>query len=119
MAERARGDDPARARAVEVHGGLPGDRRDGVARLEDRGRVGVEVEVALLGVRVAPGDDEHLLALAHEPLDHAAPRREVEHVELVDRRRREQQRDLADLLRLRRVLDELEDLGAQDDRARA
>ena len=36
------------------------------------------------------------------------PGREVEHVELVDRRRREQQRDLADLRGLRRVLDELE-----------
>ena len=75
--------------------------------------------MALLGVRVAPGDHEHLLALADQPLDHAAPGREVEHVELVDRRRREQQRDLAHRLGLRRVLDQLEHVGAQHDRARS
>ena len=44
--------------------------------------------MALLGVRVAPGDDEHLLALLDQPLDHAAAGRQVEHVVLVDRRRR-------------------------------
>ena len=99
--------------------GLPVMRGDRVARLEDRGGVGVEVEVALLVVRVAPGDHEHLLALADQVLDQAAPRGEVEHVVLVDRRRDEQQRDLAHLVGLRRVLDQLEDLGAHGRRGPA
>ena len=54
--------------------------------------------MALRLVRVAPGDDEDLLARGDEVLDHAAPRREVEDVVLVDRRRDEQQRHLAHLL---------------------
>ena len=74
--------------------------------------------MALFGVGVAPGDHEDLLALVDEPFDHAAAGGEVEHVVLVDRRRREQQRHLADLLGLRRVLDQLEHVGAQHDRAR-
>ena len=62
--------------------------------------------MALLGVRVAPGDRRTPAGPARdEVLDQAAARREVEHVVLVDRRRREQQRDLAHLLGLRRVLD--------------
>jgi hypothetical protein len=101
-----------------MNGRLAADRGDRGARLEHRLGVGVEVEVALFGVGIAPGDHEHLLALSHEPFDHAAARREVEHVVLVDRRRREQQRDLPDLLGLRRVLDELEHLAAEHDRAR-
>ena len=118
VAEHAGADDAAGAGAVEVDDAAPVMRRDGVARLEDGGGVGVEVEVPLLDVRVAPRDREDLLSLLDEPLDHAAAGREVEHVVLVDRRRGEQQRHLAHLLGLRRVLDELEDLGAQHDRAR-
>ena len=68
-----------------------GDAGDGIARVEDGGGVRVEVEVALLDVRVAPRDHEHLLALAHQPLHEAAARGEVEHVEPVDGRRGEQQ----------------------------
>jgi hypothetical protein len=75
--------------------------------------------VAVLGVGIAPGDDEHLLALLDQPLDQAAPGRQVEHVVLIDRRGREEQRHLADLRGLRLALDELEDVGAHDDRARA
>ena len=101
-----------------MHGRLARDRGDRVARLEHRVGVGVEVEVALLGSGVTPGDREHLLALGDEPLDHAPPRCEIEHIELVDRRRREQQRDLAHRLSLGCVLDQLEHVGAQDDRAR-
>ncbi len=96
-----------------------GDARDRFTRLQDCGGIGVEVEVALLDVRVAPGDHEHLLALLDQPLDQAAPGREVEHVVLVDRRRRDQQRHLANLRGLRLVLDELEHLGAQHHRARS
>ena len=101
-----------------MHRRLAGDGGDRVARLEHCVGVGVQVEVALLGAGVAPGDREHLLALAHQPFDHAPPGREIEHVVLVDRRRREQQRDLAHRLGLGRVLDQLEHVGAQDDRAR-
>ena len=111
-------DDPARARRVEVDRRLLRDRGDGVAGLQHRVRVGVEVEVGVLLVRVAPRDDEDLHPLADEVLDEAAPRREVEDVVLVDRRRDEQQRDLVDLLRRRPVLDELEDLRVEHDRAR-
>ena len=74
--------------------------------------------MGLLLVRVAPRDHEDLHPLADEVLDEAAPRREVEDVVLVDRRRDEEQRDLVDLLRRRLVLDELEDLRAEHDRAR-
>jgi hypothetical protein len=66
---------------------------------------------------IAPGDHEHLLALGEQVLDEASPRGEVEDVELVDRRRDDEQRDLADLRAARLVVDELEDLVAQDHRA--
>jgi hypothetical protein len=118
MAEHAGADDPARARPVQVDRLLPGDRGDGVARLQHGGRVGVEIEVPLLGAGVAPRDHEHLLALLHEPLDQAAPGRKIEHVVLVDRRRDEQQRHLAHLGGLRGVLDQLEHVRPQHDRAR-
>ena len=113
-AERGGAEDAAGAGGVEVDGLRARALGDGGAGLEDRGRVGVEVEVAVLVARVAPGDHEHALALLDQVLDHAAAGREVEHVELVDRRRDEQQRDLADGLGLRRVLDQLVDVGPLD-----
>ena len=48
-----------------MHLALAGDLGDRVPRLDHRLGVGVEVEVALRLFRVAPGDREHLLALAH------------------------------------------------------
>ena len=51
-------------------------------------------------------------------LDHAAAGGDVEHVELVDRRRHEQQRNLPHLLGRGLVLDQLEHVGAQHDGAR-
>ena len=45
---------PPEQAALRCTDGAGGQLRDRVARLEDRGGVGVEVEVALLGVRVAP-----------------------------------------------------------------
>ena len=107
----------ARAVAREVHALGAGDRAHGVDRLERAVRVGVQPPVAVLGVRVAPGEREHLLALAHQVLDHAALGREVDEVVLVDHRRHDQQRLLAHRRRLRRVPDQLEQLGAHDDRA--
>ena len=52
-------------------------------------------------------------------LDQAPARREVEHVEAVDRRRDDQHRHLVHLGGRRPVLDQLEDVGAQHDRPRA
>ena len=75
MAQRARGDDAARARAADVDRRLPGDLGGSVARLEYRLRVGVEVEMALRDVRVAPRDNENLLLLVEQPLHHAPARR--------------------------------------------
>ncbi len=95
---------------------LLGDLGHRVARLEHRARVGVEVEVALLGARVAPGDQEHLLPGGDEVLDEAASGGDVEDVEAVDRRRHEQQRDLEHLLGARPIVDQLEDVGPQHDR---
>ena len=60
------------------------------------------------GVRVAPGHHEHLLALADQVLDHAPAGGQVDDVVLVDHRRDDQQRELADALRDRAVLDQLE-----------
>ena len=74
--------------------------------------------MALRPFGVAPGDHEDLLALAQQVLDQAAARREVQDVELVDRRRDHEERELAHALAARLVLDELEDLGAQDDGTR-
>ena len=96
---------------------LARDGGDGVARLEHGARVGVEVEVGVRLVGVAPGDEEDLHPLGDEVLDDTAPRREVEDVVLVDRRRDEEQRDLVHLLGRRLVLDQLEHVGAEHDRA--
>ena len=75
--------------------------------------------MALLGARVAPRDAEHLVALADEVLDQAAAGCQVDDVVLVDRRRDDQQRRRVDLRRGRLVLDQLEHVGVQDDRALA
>ena len=80
--------DAARAQAQHVRAVGARDRLDRVERLEHRAGVGVEVPVGVALVRVAPGDREHLLALLDRVLDHAAARREVGDVVLVDHRRR-------------------------------
>ncbi len=64
------------------------------------------------GVGVAPGDDEHLVALPDEVLGQAAPGGQVGDVVLVDHRRHDQQRVVVDGLGRRLVLDELVLLGA-------
>ena len=109
----AAGTDPGQCGPLDA-----GDPLDRVHRVQDRPDVGVEVPRRMPRVRVAPRDHEHLLALTHEELDQAASGRQVQRVVLVDRRRHDQQRNLAHLLGLRGVLDQLEHLGAQHDRAR-
>jgi hypothetical protein len=86
---------------------------DGVQRVEYRLNVGVKAPAGVPGVRVAPGDHEHLLAVLNQVLDHAAAGCQVQHVVLVDGRRHDEQRYLPDLIGLRPVLDQLQDLGAQ------
>ena len=107
------GDDAARADAGDGRAVRPGDPPGGVHRLQDRGDVRVHSPVRVPGIRVPPGDHEHLLALPDEVFDQAAARRQVQRVVLVDRRRHDQQRDLPDLVGRRRVLDQLEHLGPQ------
>ncbi len=65
-------------------------------------------------VRVDPRDAEHGETLRHRPADEALFRVEVEHVVLVDPRRHDQQRAFQHGLRRRRVLDELDQLVAED-----
>ena len=94
---------------------LAGDRD----RLLAGGEVGLHVPVALRGGRIAPADAEGLDALLDRVFGEAAARRKIRGVELVDLRRHDDQRPLVHALGLRRVLDELERLTAEHDRARA
>ena len=65
-------------------------------------------------VRIDPGDHEHREALIDAPFDEGFFRREIEHVELVDPGRHDQQRRLQHRRRRRRVLDELHQLVLED-----
>src|SRR5829696_272301 len=78
----------------------------------------LELGVLHRGVRVLPGDHEDLEALLHEIPDHALLGREVKDVVPVDPGRDKEYRRLVDLLCLRLVLDELDELVAVDDPAR-
>ncbi len=72
----------------------------------------------MLGGGVDPGDDEHRVTLAHRPADERVLRLHVEDVVLVDPGRHDHQRPAVDLLRRRRVLNELHQLVLVDDLAR-
>jgi hypothetical protein len=61
-------------------------------------------------VWIDPGDHEHREALVDAPFDEGFLRREIEHVELVDPGRHDQQRPLEHSLGRGRVLDELHQL---------
>ena len=113
VGEHHRGEHAARADAEQGDLVLARDLLGRRHRLDDRLAVGVQPPVGVPGVGVAPGDAVDLLAAGDEVLDQAALLGEVDHVVLVDRRRHDQQRDLADLGGLRGVLDQLEDVGAQ------
>ncbi len=111
-----RRDDAAGAGAHERGLLAPGDLRGRLHGVEYGLPVGVEVPLCVPGVRVAPGDHEHLQAAADQILGQAPPGREVHHVELVDRRRHDHHRHLPDRCRDRAVLDQLEHRGPQDHR---
>ena len=72
--------------------------------------------MALFGVGIPPRDHEDLVPHLEQVLDDAPPRREVERVVLVDRRRNDHKRTLVHARGLRLVLDQLEDLVVHDDR---
>jgi hypothetical protein len=110
-------DDAAGADSREHGAARAADPLDGVERIEHGLDVGVKAPAGVPGVRVSPGDHEHLLAASDEVLDEAAVGGQVEGVVLVDGRRYHEHRDLADMFGLRTVLDELTHVGTHDDRA--
>ena len=117
--EQRRGD-AARAGADDVE---VGRARDLAARPRSRGpaprRSSRGPSRACAARRVAPADDEDLVALRDQVLDDRAAGREVPDVELVDLRRHDEDRARPDLVGLRRVLDQLQVVLGVDDRARA
>ena len=109
---------PPEHKREQGHPVLATDLLHRVHGLDDRLAVGVQAPVGVPGIGIAPGDDEDLLSAAHQVLDQAALLGEVDDVVLVDRRRHDEQRHPAHLRRLGGVLDQLEHVGAEHDRAR-
>ena len=68
-------------------------------------------------VRVDPGNDKDGVPLRHHPADQALLGVEIQDVELVDPGRRDEDRPAEDLLRLRRVLNDLADVVLRHHRA--
>ena len=103
----------AQAQADDVDLGRSGDLGDDVERLARAvDEVVVQGRAAHGCVRVAVGDREHGALVLHRPLQEAATRRQVHDVVLVDPRRTAQQRHRAHLLRLRQVLQNLDEIAA-------
>jgi hypothetical protein len=69
--------------------------------------------MAEVGLRIAPGDEEHRVALLHGVAHEGVGRLQVEDVELVDAGRHDQQRPLG-TFSSRRVLDQLDQLVLED-----
>ena len=109
----------AQAIADDVGLLLAGRLLDGVQRGQ-RAFEHVVLE-GLVGMGLAgidPGDDEHRQPLFHGPFDEAVLRPQIEDVILVDPGRDDQKRSGVDLLRRRRVLDQLHQVVLVDHRAR-
>ena len=70
-----------------------------------------------LGVGIDPGDAEHRQPAIDAPFDERAVGGQIEHVELVDPRRHDQDRPLEHGLGRRRVLDQLDEVVLIDDLA--
>ncbi len=70
------------------------------------------------GIRIDPRHHEHREALVDRELDEGFLRHEIEDVIFVDPGRHHDQRPLVDLLRRRRVLDELDEVVLEDDLTR-
>ena len=100
VGRRHAGEDAAGAGARRARSGrLPLIRCTASSASRTAVHVGVEVPGGVPRVWVAPGDHEHLLALPDQVLDQAAAGGQVQRVELVDRRRDDQQRHLPDRAR--------------------
>ncbi len=98
---------------------FPGRLLDRVERGEDAfAHIALEILGGVARIRIDPGNAEDGQPLRHAPADEALLRVEVEDVELVDPGRHDQQRPLQHLWRRGRVLDQLDDLVAEDDLAR-
>ena len=95
-------------------GDLPDDRKRRLRPVEE---VVLQRDVPQGRIRVAVADCKHGVAMRDSPLDEAPPGGEIHDVVLVDPRRTAEQGDLEDGLRLRRVLDQLHQLVAEDDLA--
>ncbi len=101
-----------------VHRVAAGDLPRDVDRGERaEAQVVVEGEIGHRRVGIAVADREGGVAVAHRPLDQALARREVGDVVAVDPRRAHEERDLVHLVGLRRVLQHLDELVAEDDLA--
>ena len=112
------GQRPAQAQPDDVDLGRAGDLTDDVQRLPRAvDEVVVQGGSAHGRLRIAVGDGEHGALVLDRPLQEAASRRQVHDVVLVDPRRAGQHRDRADLLGLRRVLDQLHQVVPEHDLA--
>ena len=78
----------------------------------------VEPEIAILRIRIAPGNHVDGEAALHEPADERVLRRQVQNVVFHDPGRRDQDRLGEDVLGLRREADQLHQPVAEDDLAR-
>ncbi|MFT3770568.1 MAG: hypothetical protein QM820_34510 [Minicystis sp.] len=117
--ERTRQERAAQAITDGGHLALPRGLLDRVERGQrPLGEVILEALLRELLVRVHPGDDEHREALGDGPAHEGVLGAEIDDVILVDPRRHDEQRSLVDLLGRRRELDELHQIGLEDDLAR-
>ncbi len=96
MREEGRHGDSARARAPDVDVFAPGDSAHHVHRFLQGADVRVEPEAAFGASGVLPADGESLEASLERELHDALFRHQVEDVELVDLRGRDEQRPLVD-----------------------
>src|SRR5208283_6010664 len=94
-----------------------GDLAYDVDRLRDRLDIIIESPVAVLQLRIAPGDAEDLETLRQQEPDKALFRRQIERVVLVDLGRRDDDRPAPNLLGHGPKLDQLEPLVAIHDGA--
>src|SRR5215471_18934623 len=97
MTNQRRHDRACTAYTPDVDVGYAADLPGGVDRLIDRVLILGEAPMVVLRPRVAPDDREYRESLLDEVLEHAASRREVEGVVLVDDRRHDEDRLLAHL----------------------
>ncbi len=117
VAEQGGHGEPAGAGAGQVHAAAAGDLAADLDGLVEGLDIGAQAPFAVLGVGVAPTDDEDLQVVLQGVLDEALFRRQVEDVVLVDLRRHDQQGLGVLALAQRLVLDQFQHLVAEHHRA--